>query len=92
MPIALISVYDKTGLAELAGALAGAGWNLLASGGTARALSAAGITATEVAAHTGSPEILGGRVKTLHPAIHGVYCRAAPRRTGLNWLASAGRR
>lgn len=71
MPIALISVYDKTGLAELAGALAGAGWNLLASGGTARALSAAGITATEVAAHTGSPEILGGRVKTLHPAIHG---------------------
>jgi phosphoribosylaminoimidazolecarboxamide formyltransferase/IMP cyclohydrolase len=71
MPIALISVYDKTGLAALAGALAGAGWSLLASGGTAKALSAAGIAATEVAAHTGSPEILGGRVKTLHPAIHG---------------------
>ncbi|HUW70980.1 MAG TPA: bifunctional phosphoribosylaminoimidazolecarboxamide formyltransferase/IMP cyclohydrolase [bacterium] len=71
MPIALISVYDKTGLAALAGALAGAGWSFLASGGTAKALSAAGITATEVASYTGSPETLGGRVKTLHPAIHG---------------------
>lgn len=71
MPIALISVYDKTGLTELAARLAAAGWGLLASGGTARALAAAGIEAREVASYTGSPEILGGRVKTLHPAIHG---------------------
>ena len=71
MPVALISVYDKTGLAEFAARLAATGWALLASGGTARALAAAGIDTTEVAMHTGSPEILGGRVKTLHPAIHG---------------------
>lgn len=71
MPIALISVYDKTGLVELAARLSAAGWTFLASGGTARALAAAGIKATEVAGYTGSPEILGGRVKTLHPAIHG---------------------
>lgn len=71
MPIALLSVYDKTGLAALAARLAAAGWTFLASGGTARELAAAGIETTEVATHTGSPEILGGRVKTLHPAIHG---------------------
>ncbi|MCP5452652.1 MAG: bifunctional phosphoribosylaminoimidazolecarboxamide formyltransferase/IMP cyclohydrolase [Spirochaetaceae bacterium] len=71
MPIALISVSDKTGLAEFAGRLAEAGWRVLASGGTAKALTAAGLPVTEVAAYTGSPEILGGRVKTLHPAVHG---------------------
>lgn len=71
MPMALLSVYDKTGLAEFAAGLAAAGWTFLASGGTARELAAAGIETTEVATHTGSPEILGGRVKTLHPAIHG---------------------
>lgn len=71
MPTALISVSDKTGLAAFATRLAAAGWELLASGGSARALSAAGLRVTEVASYTGSPEILGGRVKTLHPAIHG---------------------
>ncbi|PKL07947.1 MAG: bifunctional phosphoribosylaminoimidazolecarboxamide formyltransferase/IMP cyclohydrolase PurH, partial [Spirochaetae bacterium HGW-Spirochaetae-7] len=71
MALALISVHDKTGLAGFAKRLAACGWSFLASGGTARALSAAGIAVTEVAAYTGSPEILGGRVKTLHPAIHG---------------------
>ncbi len=71
MPVALISVSDKSGLVSFAEQLAAAGWSFLASGGTAKALSGAGIAVTEVAAYTGSPEILGGRVKTLHPAVHG---------------------
>lgn len=68
---ALISVYDKTGVLDLARTLHGWGWQIIASGGTAKLLREAGLTVTEVADYTGSPEILGGRVKTLHPAIHG---------------------
>jgi phosphoribosylaminoimidazolecarboxamide formyltransferase/IMP cyclohydrolase len=68
---ALLSVSDKRGLWELAGALAERGVELLASGGTRSALVAAGLTVREVAEYTGQPEILGGRVKTLHPRIHG---------------------
>ncbi len=71
MPKALLSVYDKTGLLEFARGLLRSGWELLASGGTAKLLSENGLAVTEVAHYTGSPEILGGRVKTLHPAIHG---------------------
>jgi phosphoribosylaminoimidazolecarboxamide formyltransferase/IMP cyclohydrolase len=71
MPRALVSVSDKTGLTAFASRLAARGWNFLASGGSARALREAGLPVTEVAAYSGSPEILGGRVKTLHPAIHG---------------------
>ncbi len=71
MPKALISVYDKTGLIQFARELVNLGWELLASGGTAKLLSENNFPVTEVAAYTGSPEILGGRVKTLHPAIHG---------------------
>lgn len=71
MPKALLSVYDKTGLVEFASGLLNSGWELLASGGTAKLLSENGLKVTEVAQYTGSPEILGGRVKTLHPAIHG---------------------
>ena len=71
MPTAILSVYDKTGLIEFASGLADLGWNLLASGGTAKLLRQKSISVTEVADYTGSPEILGGRVKTLHPAIHG---------------------
>jgi phosphoribosylaminoimidazolecarboxamide formyltransferase/IMP cyclohydrolase len=71
MPTALLSVHDKTGLVEFAQRLANLGWRLLASGGTARLLRESGLNVTEVADYTGSPEILGGRVKTLHPAIHG---------------------
>jgi phosphoribosylaminoimidazolecarboxamide formyltransferase/IMP cyclohydrolase len=71
MPIAILSVHDKTGIIEFAKALASLGWTLLASGGTAKLLSDNGISVTEVADYTKSPEILGGRVKTLHPAIHG---------------------
>ncbi len=68
---ALISVSDKTGLLELARSLADGGWQILSTGGTARALQEAGFTVREVAEHTGFPEIMGGRVKTLHPKIHG---------------------
>src|SRR5512143_2750454 len=71
MPKAILSVHDKTGLVEFASGLIDAGWMLIASGGTARLLRENGMTVTEVADYTGSPEILGGRVKTLHPAIHG---------------------
>jgi len=68
---ALLSVYDKTGLEDLARGLSDLGWELVSSGGTAAALAAAGIDCVEVADLTGAPEMLGGRVKTLHPAIHG---------------------
>jgi phosphoribosylaminoimidazolecarboxamide formyltransferase/IMP cyclohydrolase len=73
MPVirrALISVSDKTGLVELARALAGRGIELVSTGGTAKALAAAGVMVTDVSAVTGFPEILDGRVKTLHPAVH----------------------
>src|SRR5678816_2229459 len=71
MPIAILSVHNKTGLVEFAQGLANLGWTLLASGGTAKLLRGNNIPVTEVADYTKSPEILGGRVKTLHPAIHG---------------------
>ena len=71
MPTAVLSVHNKTGLIDFAKSLASLGWNLLASGGTARLLRENNINVTEVADYTKSPEILGGRVKTLHPAIHG---------------------
>ena len=70
-PVALLSVSDKTGLEPFGRGLADLGWKLLASGGTARALREAGLEVQDVSEWTGFPEILGGRVKTLHPAIHG---------------------
>ena len=71
MPTAILSVHNKTGLVEFAQGLANLGWTLLASGGTAKLLRGNNIPVTEVADYTKSPEILGGRVKTLHPAVHG---------------------
>ncbi len=71
MPKAILSVHDKTGLVEFARGLCALGWTLIASGGTARAIRDAGLPVTEVSDYTGSPEILSGRVKTLHPAVHG---------------------
>ena len=68
---ALLSVYDKTGIADLARALADAGCELVSTGGTASDISDAGLPVTQVADLTGSPEMLDGRVKTLHPVIHG---------------------
>ena len=70
-PIALLSVSDKTGLVEFASRLVELGFDLLSTGGTARALGEAGLPVTEVSDYTGSPEIMGGRVKTLHPRVHG---------------------
>jgi len=71
MATALFSVYDKTGLVPLAKGLKDLGWSLLATGGTLKALREAGLEAQEVADYTGAPECFGGRVKTLHPRIHG---------------------
>ncbi len=68
---ALISVFDKTGLLDLAQALNRHGVEILSSGGTASTLRKADIPVTEVSTYTGSPELFGGRVKTLHPKIHG---------------------
>jgi len=69
--LALLSVYDKTGIVDFARALHGHGVALLSTGGTFAALKDAGIPVTEVAEHTGFPEMMDGRVKTLHPRIHG---------------------
>jgi len=71
MPKALFSVSDKTGLVDFARGLYNLGWSFLASGGTALTLRDANIPVTDVVEYTGSPEILGGRVKTLHPAVSG---------------------
>ncbi|MGQ9497084.1 MAG: bifunctional phosphoribosylaminoimidazolecarboxamide formyltransferase/IMP cyclohydrolase [Desulfotomaculales bacterium] len=68
---ALISVSDKTGVGEFARGLAALGWEIVSTGGTARFLSEAGVPVIYVTEVTGFPEILGGRVKTLHPHIHG---------------------
>ncbi len=71
MPTALLSVYDKRGIAELAEGLHELGWRLVSSGGTARAIGEAGVPVTDVAELTGFPAILGHRVVTLHPLVHG---------------------
>src|SRR2546426_10219544 len=68
---ALLSVSDKAGLAPLAQTLAAAGVELISTGGTARALREAGLKITDLSAYTGFPEMLDGRVKTLHPKVHG---------------------
>ncbi len=71
MPTALLSVSDKTGVVELARDLHALGYQLLSTGGTAKLLADAQLPVTEVASHTGFPEMLDGRVKTLHPRVHG---------------------
>ena len=68
---ALLSVSDKTGIVQLAQGLHALGVQLLSTGGTAKLLADNGLPVTEVAEHTGFPEMLDGRVKTLHPMIHG---------------------
>ena len=69
--LALLSVSDKTGIVELGQALVAQGFEILSTGGTAKALVAGGVPVTKVSEYTGAPEIFGGRVKTLHPKIHG---------------------
>ena len=71
MSRALLSVSDKIGLVEFAAGLASLGWELVSTGGTARILREAGLSPRDVSSITGSPEMLDGRVKTLHPAVHG---------------------
>src|SRR3954466_4955282 len=71
MKSALLSVYDKTGVVGLARRLHDLGWSLVSSGGTARVLADAGLPVTDLAELTGYPAILGHRVVTLHPVIHG---------------------
>lgn len=68
---ALLSVSDKTGIVELAQALVAQGVKLLSTGGTQKAIAAAGLPVTDVSDVTGFPEIMDGRVKTLHPSVHG---------------------
>ena len=70
-PRALLSVYDKTGIVEFAKSLDSLGFELISTGGTARKLQEAGLTVIGVSEVTGHPEIFDGRVKSLHPAIHG---------------------
>jgi phosphoribosylaminoimidazolecarboxamide formyltransferase/IMP cyclohydrolase len=71
MPRALLSVSDKTGLVDLARGLTARGFEIISTGGTARLLTGAGLAVTSVSAVTGFPEMMDGRVKTLHPKIHG---------------------
>ena len=71
MPTALLSVFDKSGVVDLARGLHDLGWRLVSSGGTAKAIGAAGLAVTDLAELTGYPAILGHRVVTLHPVIHG---------------------
>src|SRR3954454_16223593 len=71
MPRALLSVSDKSGLIDLGRGLAARGFELVSTGGTARALADAGLAVTNVSDVTGFPEMMDGRVKTLHPKVHG---------------------
>src|SRR5215813_1864897 len=71
MPRALLSVFDKTGLVDLGRGLIERGFELVSTGGTAKALAGAGLAVTNVSDVTGFPEMLDGRVKTLHPLVHG---------------------
>ena len=87
---ALISVSDKTGVVDLARGLHALGAKLLSTGGTARLLADAGLPVTEVADHTGFPEMLDGRVKTLHPAIHGGLLARRDRSAHMQALAAHG--
>src|SRR5216684_6300229 len=76
MPRALLSVSDKTGIADLGRGLAARGFELVSTGGTARALTDAGLRVTPVSDLTGFPEMMDGRVKTMHPALHaGILAR-----------------
>jgi phosphoribosylaminoimidazolecarboxamide formyltransferase/IMP cyclohydrolase len=71
MKWALLSVWDKTGIIELAQELLGHKYSIMSSGGTGKALAEAGVKFTEVSSYTGFPEMMDGRVKTLHPKVHG---------------------
>src|SRR5687768_11782853 len=92
MPTALISVWDKTGVTDLASRLVAAGFEVLSTGGTAHALRDAGLPVVDVSDVTGFPEIMDGRVKTLHPAIHGGLLARRDKPEHLATLAQHGLR
>lgn len=87
---ALVSVTDKTGLAELCSTLVSLGAELVSTGGTMKAIAAAGLPVTSVSDVTGFPEIMGGRVKTLHPAVHGGILADKDNPEHLSTLAGLG--
>ena len=87
---ALLSVSDKTNLVDFARGLAARGYELVSTGGTARALAEAGLTVTAVSAVTGFPEMMDGRVKTLHPAVHGGILARRDRPDDLQAIAAQG--
>jgi phosphoribosylaminoimidazolecarboxamide formyltransferase/IMP cyclohydrolase len=87
---ALVSVSDKSGVAEFARALAALGVTILSTGGTAKLLQKEGVPVTEVSAHTGFPEMLDGRVKTLHPKIHGGILARRDSREQMKAIEGAG--
>jgi len=89
-PRALLSVWDKSGIVTLGRALTGMGWKLLSTGGTARSLREAGLEVTEVSEATGHPEIFDGRVKTLHPAVHGGILARREREDDMSALGELG--
>ena len=90
---ALISAYDKSGLVPLARGLAELGFELVASGGSATELEDAGLGVTRVEQVTGFPELLEGRVKTLHPRIHaGILARRSDPRTSPRWPSTGSSR
>jgi phosphoribosylaminoimidazolecarboxamide formyltransferase/IMP cyclohydrolase len=90
MPRALLSVSDKTGIVDLGRGLAARGFELVSTGGTARTLSDAGLAVTNVSDVTGFPEMMDGRVKTLHPALHGGILARRDRADDLAALAEHG--
>src|SRR5262245_18549271 len=90
MPRALLSVSDKTGIVDLGRGLADRGFELISTGGTARALSDAGLPVVAVSDVTGFPEMMDGRVKTLHPAIHGGILARRDRPDDLAAIATQG--
>src|SRR6478672_11550043 len=87
---ALLSVYDKTGVVELGRGLAELGFEVVSTGGTLAALATAGVPVTSVSDVTGFPEILDGRVKTLHPRIHGGILADRAKQTHLDALGEHG--
>ena len=90
MPRALLSVSDKTGLVPFAEGLVTAGFELVSTGGTARALTQAGLPVINVSDITGFPEMMDGRVKTLHPGVHGGILARRDRADDLRALADHG--
>src|SRR5437762_12782280 len=90
MPRALLSVSDKSGIVDLGRGLAARGFELVSTGGTARVLAEAGLAVTGVSALTGFPEMVDGRVKTLHPALHGGILARRDRHDDLDAIARHG--